>query len=247
MECEWEEAQVWSKQLTIDSNRKAGFRQEYFWIEYKLYVITWLYLCVADYFHSGVSLLLFTLTMEIVRFCWVFFFPSFLGRWRLCAFSCYFDKGGVCIYVTLYFDNRRVYACKLQFILSMEMVYLYISAYFDSADGAAHLSATGRAQLARFDALLQSGQDDGPCAANGHQEPTDPAGTLCSVAIFVSPRVQRCKLSSVCWNLALRLLTYSSFSVLRDRGVQIRTINLKLTYCSVGVCGFLFVCLFFTF
>ena len=79
-----------------------------------------------------------------------------------------------------------------QIFNAVEMFFL---GYFDSAEGAAHLSAEGRARLARFDAILQFGQGDGPSPANGHHHVVSPSGTD-SITI-------KTKFSS-CWELMSR-------------------------------------------
>ena len=64
-----------------------------------------------------------------------------------------------------------------QYLTQLAFPPILFSAYFDSAEGAAHLSAEGRARLARFDAILQFGQGDGPSPANGHHHVVSPSGT----------------------------------------------------------------------
>ena len=64
-----------------------------------------------------------------------------------------------------------------QYLTQLAFRRILFSAYFDSAEGAAHLSAEGRARLARFDAILQFGQGDGPSPANGHHHVVSPSGT----------------------------------------------------------------------
>lgn len=49
--------------------------------------------------------------------------------------------------------------------------------YFDSEEGAAHLTAEGRARLAHFDNIIQfAGQGDGPGAVNGHHHNVGSSG-----------------------------------------------------------------------
>ncbi|KAK7089957.1 methylosome subunit pICln-like [Littorina saxatilis] len=49
--------------------------------------------------------------------------------------------------------------------------------YFDSEEGAAHLTPAGRARLAHFDSVIQfAGQGDGPGTANGHHHIIAPSG-----------------------------------------------------------------------